>query len=509
MLTRRTFLQQAALAAGALRTASAAGTSNASPAIVKTSWGELRGEGKDGVRTFRGVPFAQPPVGPLRFRPPQPLTPWNGVREALHFGAAAMQPGDRSLPQSEDCLYLNLWAPESGGPYPVFVWIHGGGFTGGHSFDPLFDGSSFARAGIVCITVAYRLGVFGFLDLSPLLGAEYAGSANHALRDLTAALKWVQLNVGAFGGDPHRVTVGGESAGAKLTDILLGTPSAAPLFQQAISESGGAERYWAAERAAEVGRGFGDLWIQRTSSPPARLLQAPARELIAAQEQFTRDWPAHFPLRAQLDSAFVPRPPLQAIRAGSSRGKRLLLGTNRDESALFLGPHPQREPLRSDLGNLPIEQFEPVEKAYAKLYPAMTPELRRIRSVTAEEYWVPSMRFAEAHLAGGGGDTFVYRLDFPGEGQYAGLAFHSYDLRFVWDHFGEAMPSGAARRLGSTMHSAWAAFIQGNVPQAPDLPPWPRYSLDHRPTMLLDSTSHVEQSPQSAELELWQGLLSD
>jgi para-nitrobenzyl esterase len=155
-----------------------------------------------------------------------------------------MQVGEAGVQHSEDCLCLNLWAPESRGPHPVFVWIHGGGFTGGHAFEPTYDGTEFAREGIVLITVGYRLGVFGFLDLESVLGATYAGSANNGLRDLIAALAWVRENVADFGGDPGRVTIGGESAGAKLTDILMGTPSASTLFHQMISESGGAERVW-------------------------------------------------------------------------------------------------------------------------------------------------------------------------------------------------------------------------------------------------------------------------
>ena len=143
---------------------------------------------------------------------------------------------------------------------PVFVWIHGGGFTGGSSFAPIFDGTEFAKAGVIVVTVAYRLGVFGFLEMEPLLGAEYAGSANNAVRDLICALEWVRENIAAFGGDAKRVTVGGESAGAKLTDVLMGVPEAQGLFAQMISESGGAERVWGKEHAAQVANGYGEVW---------------------------------------------------------------------------------------------------------------------------------------------------------------------------------------------------------------------------------------------------------
>ena len=208
------------------------------------------------VRVFRGVPFARPPSGALRFRPTETLRAWSGVRDALRFAPAAWQPGRHSFPQAEDCLYLNIWAPEGAGPFPVFVWIHGGGFTGGTSFNAAQNGANFANAGIVCVTVAYRLGVFGFLDVSPLLGPDYAGSADNGLRDLLESLRWVRANIEAFGGDPAQVTIGGESAGAKLTGILMGMSEARDLFTGAVSESGGAERIWPQAEAEAVARGI-------------------------------------------------------------------------------------------------------------------------------------------------------------------------------------------------------------------------------------------------------------
>ena len=204
---------------------------DSSPAIAHTSSGTLLGESTGGVRIFRGVPFAEPPIGPLRFRPTAKIKPWSSERDATRFAASAMQwhegiaPAEIPFSHSEDCLYLNIWAPQGKGPFPVFVWIHGGGFVSGHAFEPVFDGTAFAREGIVCVTIAYRLGAFGFLNLAPLLGPGYAGSADNAIRDVMAALEWLQANLSAFGGDPSRVTIGGESAGAKLADILMGVPS--------------------------------------------------------------------------------------------------------------------------------------------------------------------------------------------------------------------------------------------------------------------------------------------
>jgi para-nitrobenzyl esterase len=402
---------------------------------------------------------------------------------------------------------LNIWAPEGKGPFPVFVWIHGGGFISGHASEPIYDGSEFARAGIVVVTVEYRLGVFGFLDLGPLLGAEYGGSANNALRDLIAALEWLRTNIASFGGDPGRVTIGGESAGAKLTDILMGIPSAQPLFHQMISESGGAERIWNRENSTAVANGYGERW-RKSGKEIAGLKSAAPDALIEAQHGFFEDWPQHFPLRSEVDGALIPQLPVKTIAAGSTRGKRLLIGTNRDESALFIGPHPASDPAAKDLGNISLTTFEPILQRYRQVYPAMSDSERRIRAVTAEEYWVSSVRVADAHVAGGG-EAWMYRLDFAeSSGRLGGFAYHSLDVPLVWDRpHANATNVAAETALAKQVHQAWAAFIRGESPAAAGLPAWPQYSGTTRPTMILDSASRVEDMPQEAELRLWDGVL--
>jgi para-nitrobenzyl esterase len=481
---------------------------DATPAIIHTTCGALRGEQSSGVLQFRGVPFAEPPVGPLRFRAPVPVKPWTGERDATQFAAAAMQAGELGIKQSEDCLYLNIWAPDGKGPFPVYVWIHGGGFTGGHAFESMYDGMEITKEGVICISVAYRLGVFGFLDYEPLLGAEYAGSANNALRDLMAALAWIQKNISAFGGDPARVTIGGESAGAKLIDILMGVPSAQPLFHQMISESGGAERVWTRAQSKTVTLGFGDIWRTLSGREPLTVLNAPADLLIKAQKQFIAAWPQHFPLRCQIDGSLVPLRPVESITAGSSRGKRLIIGTNRDESALFIGPHPEKDPVAADLGNMLSEKFAPVFKKYREVYPQMTDDQLRIRAVTAEEYWIPSMRAADAHLKGGG-SAWMYRLDFSEtSGFLRGYAFHSLDVRLVWNRPSLlAVNATAEAGLARQMYQAWIAFLRGETPAAPGIPAWPEYDSSTRPTMIFDTQNHVEFKPEDAELRLWDGVL--
>jgi para-nitrobenzyl esterase len=512
MITRREFIAGSGLAALAFHAPCLFGAESVTPATVHTPSGSLRGENAGGVRIFRGVPFAQPPVGPLRFLPSVSIEPWKSERDATSFSAAPMQPAQPEVPHSEDCLYLNIWAPEGSGPFPVFLWIHGGGFTGGHAFEPMYDGTEFAREGIISISVAYRLGVFGFLDYEPLLGEPYAGTANNGLRDLITALTWIQKNIGAFHGDPSRVTIGGQSAGAKLTDMLMGIPVAQPLFHQMISESGGAERILSRAASTSISKGFAETWRTQSGSSIADLRTANGPALIQAQQKFIESWPLHFPLRAEVDGILIPRLPVETIAGGSTRGKRLLIGTNREESAFFIGPHPEKDATANQLGNATAATFDTVYQKYKDLYPDLSVEQRRIRAVTAEEYWVPSMRVAEAHVKGGG-TAFVYELEFDEtSGRLAGNAYHSLDVGMVWGHpHSQVADADAEASLGRQMHAAWASFIRGESPVAPGLPTWPSYSETSRQTMIFGAgaspSSRVEEAPQAAELALWNGIL--
>ena len=438
-----------------------------------------------------------------------------GTRDATKFAAAAMQKPHGGVALSEDCLYLNVWAPVGAGPFPVFVWIHGGGYTGGESFAPIFDGAGFAAAGMVVVTVAVPAGcVFGFMDLEPLLGAGYADSANNGTRDMVAALGWVHANIAAFGGDPGRVTVGGESAGAKSTAALMAIPEAAGMFQSAISESGGGERVFARAMAGSVAEGFATRFrSDHAGGSGVDLRSAGAADLIQVQENYLQATTVHFPFRVETGTlasgrALLPLSPIDTMRGAGWKGKRLLIGTNRDESALFVGPKPSGVVTASELGNVALGTFDGVYAKYDGLYPEMTAAQREIRALTAEEYWVPSVRVADANVRAGGA-TWMYRLDWAAaQGRMAGEAYHSEDLVFVWDKLttAEQAEAGAAG-LAREMHAAWVKFIQGGAPVAEGLPEWPAYAAGVRPTMMLDVTSKVEDRPAEAELRLWDGLL--
>jgi para-nitrobenzyl esterase len=285
-------------------------------------------------------------------------------------------------------------------------------------------------------------------------------------------------------------------------------PAAEPLFAQAISESGGAERVWPHALAQEAGSEFASTFRTGTGLQDQAITTAPAALLITAQQRFIAQSPKHFPLRPEIDGHLLTRLPIDTIAAGSAKAKRLLIGTNRDESAFFIGSHPQHDPTASDLGNLAQPTFAPIYGRYVQLYPTMTDEQRRIRALTAEEYWIPSIRVADAHVRCGG-RAWMYRFDFEeARGRLANYAAHAQEVGMVWDKPHTGVGNDAAEAaLGKQMHTAWSAFICGRTPSAPGLPVWPAYDVDRRLTMILNEESHVESKPQEAELQLWSGLL--
>lgn len=508
--TRRALLRNASVLAGwsvLVKPACLFAQPASGDLVVSAPVGTFRGVAEGGVRVFRGVPFAEPPVGPLRFRPSVALRPAPGVRDATRFAAEAMQKAEAGIARSEDCLYLNVWAPAGKGPHPIFVWIHGDGFTGGHAFAPIFDGAGFARAGVLVVTVAYRLGVFGFMDLEPILGPSYADSANNGTRDLMAALRWVHENIAGFGGDSTQVTLGGESAGAKVVAALMAVPESAAMFRSVISQSGGGERVLTREQAAGVSHDFASLWKQSGNSS-ADMRSADAAALIDVQEKLLAGSAIHFPFRQETGGNLLPKRPIDLIAGDLAKRKRMLIGSNRDESALFLGPHPDGRVKRSDLGNVPLDVFSGVVAKYASLYPAMSLPQHEIRSVTAEEYWIPTVRLAEAN-AGNGGDTWMYRLDYARTtGRMAGEAYHSEDLGLMWDALSpEEAQDTQMKALGTQMQTAWIAFMKGKAPGADGLPSWPQFDKAKRATMILDRVSRVEGDPNAAERRLWTGVL--
>jgi para-nitrobenzyl esterase len=398
---------------------------------------------------------------------------------------------------SEDCLYLNIWAPATGHNHPVYVWIHGGGNAGGSANMEPLNGESFARNGIVCVTVGYRVGAAGFLDLTELLGGDYTGSGNNGLKDQAAALHWIHNNIRAFGGNLEHITIGGQSAGAKNVAALLSAPDHLPPIAQAISHSGSGHTVHRPETAHAITR----LFMQAAAiSNPRDLMTLSPEAILQAQRRLALLVNCNYPFRPVVDRKFLSLRPVNAFASGVTRPKRLLIGTTRDEILPF-DPAPENGARFSQrqLSNVALADFETVFARYMTRLKGLDPLALRWRALTAEEYWLPSVRLAENH-AKNGGDVRMYRYDRPlPDGEFKGYAVHGSDLDGAW---------GLAQHpLGKAMHTLWCDFIKGGAPRTASVPAWPRYTMESRLTMLFNETSTLANDPRGEERALWGGIL--
>ncbi len=493
-------------------------------AVVNTRYGEVRGSVADGVHAFKGIPYAAPPFGPNRLRPPQPVAPWSGVRDALAYGPKAPQPPypppvNVLLPElaiaGEDCLTLNLWSPDLGSAaQPVMVWISGGMFEyHGTGASPWYDGRRFARDSVVCVTINYRVGPDGFLYLGE-------GNANRGLLDQVAALEWVQVNVAAFGGDPGNVTIFGESAGAMSVGTLLTMPRAEGLFRRAIAQSGAAHQVISAASAQRVGQQLAEkLGVAAAREAIAAL---PLDRLLQAEAELNADLAAHpdperwggevvasmMPWQPVIDGEVIPARPIDRIAAGAGAGIDLMVGTNTDEHRLFLVPggaidHVTAEALAGAVAayGLPVEATLAAYRAAQR--GASAGDL--LAAIQTDWYWrIPAIRLADAH-AKGTASTYMYEFAWRSP-QFNGRlgACHALEIAFVFDTLGHGteplLGTDPPQQLADTMHAAWVAFATNGDCG------WPKYDLSRRATMRFDTTSEVVDDPRSAERALWEGV---
>jgi para-nitrobenzyl esterase len=456
------------------------------PALVKTRLGTLEGMESGRIRYFRSVPFAEPPVGPLRFRRAEPVKPWQGVRKATANPPAAVQSGIvAEAPRvSEDCLYLNIWAPSTRGPHPVYVYVHGGANVTGYSLEHRVNGANFARDGIVCVNVGYRLGAFGFLELGEVLGAEYAGSGNNGLYDLITALEWVRDNIQEFGGDPHNVTIGGQSAGAFNVLSLAASPVGKGLFRRVISQSGSGHGTSTREAAQAAGARFLAAATARSMSA-ADLLTASPDMLLELQDS------AIVPgiLNGFIDGDFLPDLPYRLNRWMQVPDRQLLIGYDLDEVAVLGGADPATFSL---IDRIAFDRFRTT-------YPQGTERQQAIRFRSAMQFGVPSALYADA-FALSGGRVHAYEWRWTAEsGRFAGTAFHGIEQPFVWDNprsiaFRDVTPLPSHRLLAHRLHRRWVSFIRSGNPAASGTPEWPSWLPDERRILAIGDRDTVDRS---------------
>ena len=463
------------------------------------------------VRVYKGIPFAAPPVGRLRWRAPQPPAPWDSVRPATAFGPVCMQNaagrGATAGNMSEDCLYLNVWtaAKSAKERLPVLVWLHPGGFTSGSGSSPAYDGENLAKKGLVVVTLNYRLGVFGFFAHPELTQeSDRHASGNYGLMDQVAALQWVRKNIAAFGGDPGRVTIDGDSAGAMSVGDLMISPQAKGLFQRAIAESGGP-----AGLSVNPMRKLADA--EQAGVKAAQAAGAHSLEELRAMpaDEVLKKVRGTQPI---VDGWFLPEDPGAVFAEGKQNDVPLLVGSNKDEGTFFI----QKGPAERFLENS-RRRFGDLADTFFKLYPAGSDEEAFTSQLTAfrdELGWV-MRQWAEFQAKTGKGKVYLYYFTHepptpagsPRGGRGSG-ATHGAEAQYVFENLAPNRPwTDLDRRLADTISSYWVNFATSGDPNGKGLPHWPVFDGKKGDrAMVLGDQVEMGPAPDQARVAFYQAV---
>lgn len=486
--------------------------------IVTTKSGKIKGHMDQGLVKFLGIPYAKPPVGELRFKRARTIEPWNGVLEADAYGDVALQFDNEKLQGSENCLTLNVVRPPEGENLPVFVWIHGGGYMTGCASDPLYHGDSFARDGILYVSIQYRLNVLGVFDFTTYKGCEDF-ETNCALSDMVAAIRWIKENVAAFGGDPDRITIGGESAGAAAVVALLAVPAVRGCFSQAIAESALPNCVITPELSRQnsdlfiEGMGWteGDLHRLRTDDPMTFIR---GQQYVSARHQYKN--PGIF-LPSPVIDDLLPERPIDAIRAGSSAGVRLIIGTNLHEGTMFVHPEntgfPNDWPMVREMfeRNGHGDHYARIRKYYDD--PALEAKYGTpfVHLATDYAFEMPSVKVAEGQSRYA--DVYMYRFEFLPESAVESGMFvsHAFELPCVFavkEHeFSEVFFKGELEetqdQIIDDIHRPWVRFIKAG---RPDDGEWSKFTGACSPVRIFDRQTRTEVLDRTAMMDVWGDL---
>ena len=521
----------------------------ADPIVVTVTGGRVRGDLDEGVHIFRGLPYGAPLIGENRWRAPQPPPAWDGVRDATRFGPACPQPsvadrvassmirwkrasrlfidtiGNLGAPTGEASLLLNVWtpSPDPDAKLPVLVFIHGGSFAAGAGSQPIYDGRALAKAGLVVVTINYRLGLLGFMggdDLFP----NGLGVANRGFLDQVAALTWVAENIAGFGGDPACVTVSGESAGAASALAMMTTPATQGLIRRVISFSGAPLAYphddcsrFAKDYLAAIGVETADDLLALTDARIFKSRPQPQAFFFRNAKRYGALGADHLGyLVAATGTDLFPDPPLDFIAAGKARGVDLMIGTMRDEGRLFSMTMPLPGALAARVmfnlfggmmkpRDMPAETF----KTYRALMPGASGQAVRERAMCDALFRKPSLEMAGAvATANADARAYLYRYDWPSpalNGAYG--AMHGLDIPGVFQTYAEMAslvgPEDGARSSGDALHAAVVSFVKTGTPVIPSAPDWPAYERETKPGMIIDQTCELRHDLDAAFEAVW------
>lgn len=486
---------------------------------VKVTGGVIEGiAAKNGIQCFKGIPFAAPPVGSLRWKFPQPVVPWEGIRSAKAFGHSAEQGRVAAVAMGvaggldEDCLYLNVWAPAESAKLPVMVWIHGGAFTSGSGSMPLYDGTHMATKGVVVVTINYRLGPLGFMAHPELTKEGGGSSGNYGIRDQIAALEWVRQNIASFGGNPANVTIFGESAGAYAVNILAASPRAKGLFHRAIAQSGGSFA------SPKVGNEFGllHLTLKRAEAEGEKLLgrlkvtsiakarELPAKAIIDAASPDTTG-------SAVFDGQILPKDIYQLYAERQFNDTPLLVGSNSDEAAMFVWGKLTPEKVRSQAAAGLGEYDAPI----LALYPHTSVDEATWAGkaiLTDLAFTWHAWTWARMQSEKGESPAYLYYFDHREPGNASG-ASHAAEIAYVLGNLstGGWFSKGSSpedKALSEMMMNYWVNFAKTGDPNDGELPKWPPFSKQSQQGMIFDTKPGARAMPYESRMPTFDAYFS-
>jgi para-nitrobenzyl esterase len=476
-------------------------------ALVKVEQGLLQGTYEDGLTIYKGIPFAAPPVGDLRWRPPQPASKWEGVKQATKFAQGPIQAWGSPSGKSEDCLYLNVWTPakSANDNIPVFVWIYGGGFNGGATSIPTYSGEKLAKKGVVLVSIAYRVGILGFMAHSELSAeSPHHVSGNYGLLDMIAALKWIKKNIAAFGGNPNKFTIFGESAGGIAVSMLCASPLAKGLFEGAISESGGnfgpsrpttypGENMKLLAQAEKEGVAYAK---KAGASSIAALRKIPADKLPALRGLA---WPI-------IDGWVIPGDQYKLYEAGKFNDTPILVGYNSDEGASFSPPKTPEDYIASVK-----KRYGPFAEKLLKAYPAgstKVPKTARDLMRDAAFGW-HTWSWAKLESEIGKSKVYYYYFDqhpdYPADSPRAGYGSpHGQEVAYVFEHLDYSRPeiTKSDINISEAMATYWTNFAKYGNPHGEGLPKWQAFSDKNPEVMYFSKTPHMGPVPSAKSLKV-------